>query len=152
MDAMVQAMDRKTRRNLGDFVGGRLFGCLGWWLCYSRSANVQLWEPDGYLTEDTQLLKLICPGWIKGHLALNLVTVGEGRVKVWVTIDMAKVCQTVCSASYQFWFLYSKNSRIVLFVNFILDENDWLQELPVVAPCGHQDIPKFVCLSKQLVL
>jgi hypothetical protein len=47
---------------------------------------------EEYLGPKAQMPALINPAWIKGHLAQTTVSIGCDKVKVWATVDLAKVC------------------------------------------------------------
>jgi hypothetical protein len=57
----------------------------------SCAVNVQLWELGEYRNHDTSLPSLIDPCWINSQLALTTVSIGQNKMKVWATIDLAKV-------------------------------------------------------------
>lgn len=57
----------------------------------SAEVGVRLWELGEYQTPDTHIPGLINPEWIAGQLALTMVTLGKDRVKVWATVELAKV-------------------------------------------------------------
>jgi len=57
----------------------------------SQSIHVRLWELGEYLGHNPELPGIIDPAWIKGQLALTTVSIGQDKVKVWATVDLAKV-------------------------------------------------------------
>jgi hypothetical protein len=58
---------------------------------HSSAVDVRLWELGEYQDRDSQLPLLIDPDWIIGQLAMTTVSVGEDKIKVWASIDLAKV-------------------------------------------------------------
>jgi hypothetical protein len=93
--AMVQGMERAAREALGRLVSSHypildLYYCL-----FSASVNVRLWELGEYQGQETTLPHLIDPGWIKGYLARTTVSIGQDRLKVWATVDLAKVRRSI---------------------------------------------------------
>ena len=57
----------------------------------SAEVGVCLWELGEYRVPDTHFPGLINPEWIAGQLALTTVSIGKDRVKVWATVELAKV-------------------------------------------------------------
>jgi hypothetical protein len=55
------------------------------------AVNVRLWELGEYRDHDKYYPALIDPDWINGQLTLTTVSIGENRVKVWATVDLARV-------------------------------------------------------------
>jgi hypothetical protein len=58
---------------------------------HSADVNVCLWDLGEYQDDDAAFPAFINPDWIKGHLAMSTVSIGQSRIKVWATIDLAKV-------------------------------------------------------------
>jgi hypothetical protein len=60
-------------------------------MCYSKAVNVRLWELEEYQDHHADLLPLIDPRWINSQLTRTMVSIGPSRMKVWATVDLAKV-------------------------------------------------------------
>src|SRR6266849_2557517 len=58
-------------------------------LTSSAEVNVHLWELKEYQAQNEDFPAFIDPGWIKGHLAMTTVSIGQR--KLWATVDLAKV-------------------------------------------------------------
>ena len=50
-----------------------------------------MWDLGEYRDSDTDFPAFVDPDWIKGHIAMTTVSIGESRTKVWATVDLAKV-------------------------------------------------------------
>lgn len=57
----------------------------------SQSVQVRLWELGEYRSPETGPSSLIDPEWIKGQVALTIVSIGQDKLKLWATVDLAKV-------------------------------------------------------------
>jgi hypothetical protein len=90
---MAQSVVRRTRPDLGRFVSLPLIDNKSSYVISQISANVnvRLWDLGEYQDQDASLPAFIDPDWIKGHLAMTTVSIGQSRTKVWATIDLAKV-------------------------------------------------------------
>lgn len=58
----------------------------------SADVNVCLWDLGEYQDHDTVFPSFIDPDWIRGQLAMTMVSIGQNKTKVWATIELAKVC------------------------------------------------------------
>ena len=57
----------------------------------STEVGVYLQELGEHRVPDTLFPGLINPEWIAGQLVLTMVSIGQNRVKVWATVELAKV-------------------------------------------------------------
>ena len=92
LGAMVQTVVGGTRPNMGQIVSLRApFVDNSIISRPSADVNVRLWDLGEYQGQEAGFPAFIDPDWIKGHLAMTTVSIGQSRTKVWATIGLAKV-------------------------------------------------------------
>jgi len=96
---LVQAMVWRMQEHMGHLVSlvlssPTVYLCSEYPPVCSTEVGVCLWELREHQVPDTIFPGLINPEWIVGQLAPTMVSIGQDRVKVWATVELAKVCGT----------------------------------------------------------
>jgi len=94
LDVMVQTMVWGKRPHMGQVVSSHLPFIDNSFISLSHPStevNVCLWDLGEYQEQHADFPTFINPDWIKGHLVITMVSIGQNRTKLWATVDLVKV-------------------------------------------------------------